>query len=75
MVVDQETLAFFDDRYDSRYRKIEDCDNIKADTADKLKDLSLDIVVIKTKLTILQWIGSVVGAAVIGIAIKYLFGG
>lgn len=74
-MVDKETISFFDDRYDSRYRKIEDCDEISEKTQDRLAKLTLDIAVIKTKLTFLQWLGGVVGTAVVGIAVKYLFGG
>lgn len=70
-MVDQETLAFLD----ARYRKIEDCDDIQAENNSEQKKLALDIAVIKTKLTFLQWIGGTVGAAVLGIAVKYLFGG
>lgn len=67
---EKELLAFLD----GRYRKIEDCDAIKAQTESRVEKLSLDIAVIKTKLTFLQWLGGVVGAAVVSIAIKYLFG-
>lgn len=74
-MVDQETLQFLDDRYDARYRKIEDCDDIQEKTSNRQAQMSLDIAVIKTKLTFLQWIGGTVGAAVIGIAVKYWFGG
>lgn len=74
-MVDKETLDFLDNRYDSRYRKVEDCDDIKEATDERVSKLRLDIAVIKTKLTFLQWLGGVVGTAVIGIAVKYLFGG
>ena len=74
-MLDERSIAFLDDRYDNRYRKIEDCDDIKAQTDDKLAQLSLDLAVIKTKLTFIQWLGGVVGSAVVGIAVKYLFGG
>lgn len=60
---------------DGRYRKIEDCDDIKDEYTRRLDSLSVDIAVIKTKLTFLQWLGGVVGASVVSIAIKYLFGG
>lgn len=70
-MLDEKVIAFLD----GRYRKIEDCDEIKETTEEKLSRLTVDIAVIKTKLTFLQWIGGVVGSAVIGIAIKYLFGG
>lgn len=60
---------------DNRYRKIDECEEIKSEYTAKLNALSVDIAVIKTKLTFLQWLGGVVGAATIGIAVKYLFGG
>lgn len=75
MNVDQETLAFLDERYDSRYRKVEDCDDIQAKVAERDSRISLDIAVIKTKLTFIQWLGGAIGVSVIGIAVKYLFGG
>lgn len=68
---EKDCIAFFD----ARYRKIEDCDDIKADTQSRLQALSLDLAVIKTKLTFIQWFGCAAGTAVIGVAIKYLFGG
>lgn len=60
---------------DNRYRKIDECEEIKGEYTAKLTALSVDIAVIKTKLTFMQWLGGVVGAATIGIAVKYLFGG
>ena len=68
---DKELIAFFD----GRYRKIEDCDDIQAKNAEQQVKMALDIAVIKTKLTFLQWLGSAVGIAVIGVAVKYVFGG
>lgn len=68
---DEEMIAFFD----NRYRKIEDCDDIQAKNAEQQVKMALDIAVIKTKLTFLQWLGSAVGIAVIGVAVKYVFGG
>lgn len=59
---------------DSRYRKIDDCDETKEKYDAKVSRLQLDMEVIKTKLTFLQWLGGVIGASVVGIAIKYLFG-
>lgn len=68
---EQEWIAFFD----ARYRKIEDCEDIEGETQARLLALSLDLAVIKTKLTFIQWFGCAVGVAVIGVAVKYLFGG
>lgn len=68
---DKELIAFFD----NRYRKIEDCDDIQTKNAEQQVKMALDIAVIKTKLTFLQWLGSAVGIAVIGVAVKYVFGG
>ena len=68
---DEELIAFFD----NRYRKIEDCDDIQAKNTEQQVKMALDIAVIKTKLTFLQWLGSAVGIAVIGVAVKYVFGG
>lgn len=75
MLPDQETIKFFDDRYDARYRKVEDCDDIQAKVAERDSKISLDIAIIKTKLTFIQWLGGATGVAVIGVAVKYLFGG
>lgn len=69
-VLDQNDL----DILDGRYRKIEDCDETKDRYDEKVSSLRLDMEIIKTKLTFLQWLGGVVGTAVVGIAVKYLFG-
>ena len=74
-MVDNETLNFLDNRYDSRYRKVEDCDDIQEKNNGRWSKVVIDIAVIKTKLTFIQWLGSAVGVAVISIAVKYLFGG
>ena len=74
-MVDNETLNFLDNRYDSRYRKVEDCDDIQEKNNGRWSKVVLDIAVIKTKLTFIQWLGGAVGVAVISIAVKYLFGG
>lgn len=60
---------------DARYRKVEDCEDIKDDYSDKLNSLGLDIAVIKTKLTGILWgVGIMCGAAITAWA-KYMFGG
>ena len=74
-MVDNETLNFLDERYDSRYRKVEDCDDIQEKNNGRWAKAILDIAVIKTKLTFIQWFGGAVGVAVISVAVKYLFGG
>lgn len=61
--------------FDSRYRKINDCNDI-TDAADQRQDkLEIRFAEGITKLNILIAILSMLAAPVIGVCVKYLFGG
>lgn len=73
--MDKELFDELRERFDDRYKKLEDCADdmgiVKADQATQ----TADIAVMKSTVKTILWVLCTVGVAVIGAVIKYLFGG
>lgn len=67
----KETLR---DLLDDVYVSKEDCDNDMAEVEKKLSNDSKELAVINTKLSLILWMLGAVGASVITVLIKILFG-
>lgn len=73
--MDKELFEELRDRFDERYKKKDDCDNEMKAVNARLAENEKQFAVINTKLTAILWILTVVGSAVIGFLVKFLFGG
>lgn len=60
---------------DNRYVKKDECIEKHEKTDEKISNLKSDIASIKTRLNMLIGILSAIGVAVLGVAVKMLFGG
>lgn len=73
--IDYERLkARLTESFDSRYRKIVDCDDIKEETQEDVKSLRIDLTKGITKLDILIGILGTLAVPVIAVCVKNLFG-
>lgn len=62
-------------RLDERYVRKEDCVTIQSDTDKRLDSIHEDVAVLKSRIGTLIAILSAIAVPVMGIAVKYLFGG
>ena len=81
-MIDDRDIEYLEKIFDGRYRKIDDCEEItqeeqKIDNAIKkdLSDIKLLQVRYNTKFDIMLGIVSGIGALVLPMVLKYLFGG
>lgn len=63
------------DRLDERYMKKDDCAVVQSETDKRLDSIHEDVAVLKSRIGTLIAILSAIAVPVIGIAVKYLFGG
>lgn len=63
------------ERLDERYMRREDCIIIQTETDKRLDSIHEDVAVLKSRIGTLIAILSAIAVPVIGIAVKYLFGG
>lgn len=60
---------------DAKYQTKEKCEETSGIIINDNTKLKTDTAVIKTQLKLILWFGGVATTAVVGIAVKYLFGG
>ena len=71
MAIDNEDIA----RLNEIYVRKDDCNDMRSETDKRIDSIHEDVAVVKQKLSTLIGILSAIAVPVIGIAIKYLFGG
>lgn len=62
-------------RLDDRYVSKQDCNTRTDQVNDAVISMEKGMAVLNTQMRLMMWIGGVIGAAVISIAVKYVFGG
>lgn len=60
---------------DDRYVKKDDCTDMRSITDQRIDSIHEDVAVVKQKLSTLIGILTTIAVPVVGIAVKYLFGG
>lgn len=71
----EQEIKEIEHRFDDRYRKISDCDEIKGLYDDKLDKIDRNQVAIKTELRTLIGILATIAVPIVGVCVKVLFGG
>lgn len=73
--MDKQLFDELRDLFDQRYKLRDDCNKEMDDVRDKLAKDATQFAVINTKLNAIIWGIGVIGAAVIGFLVKWVFGG
>ena len=74
-MVDIKDFEILDQRYDQRYVRKEDCNDIRLDVEHKIDNMDKAVAVIGNKIDTVVKILAVVAVPVLAIAVKLLFGG
>ena len=70
-----EEIKDLQERFDQRYKLKTECDMDMDTVTNRLSIGDTQFAVLNTKMNALLWLFGVVGTAVIGFLIKYVFGG
>ena len=71
--MDEQVYKEFRERFDERYKLKDDCKREMDDVKDQLAHGDKQFAVINTKLNAILWGVGVLGTAVIGFLVKYVF--
>lgn len=72
-MIDNHDIDTLTRRFDDRYVTKNECDTKIDKTDAAIMRIDKTLTELSTKMRLFLWLGSAVGVAVIGIAIKYLF--
>lgn len=74
-MISKEDFEEIQERFDARYKLKDECDKEMGDVANKLSRDATQFAVINTKLSLILWGLGAIGVAVIGVLVRYVFGG
>lgn len=74
-MLEKTDIAELQERFDMRYKLKEDCDKEMSDVSEKLSKDATRLAVMNTKLSLVLWLLGAIGAAVITVLVKIVFGG
>lgn len=73
-MLEKTDIVELQERFDMRYKLKEDCDKEMSDVSEKLSKDATRLAVMNTKLSLVLWLLGAIGAAVITVLIKIVFG-
>lgn len=74
-MIDKQDIHELQEWFDARYKLKGDCDREMGEVASKLSADATRLAVMNTKLSLVLWFLGAIGAAVITVLVKIVFGG